>query len=146
MGKKAAPKPNIGRVEISFIELFQRSILLNSNMFVKLNLLNLSIDWMGKSDIIKSINPEAKGIYFPNKNKLRINIKIEEIIKKLFIPKIMGIDISTPLNAFLDVVKIIVKVVIDKRRIDKSFLYLLLLFIKIKLNEKGHITESQVPA
>ena len=128
------------------MESFQRFTLLNSRIFEKLILLNLSINWIGKSDKKNSRNPEAKGMYFPNKNKARKNMKIEDMINKLLIPKIMGIEISTPLNAFLDVVRIIVKVVIDKRIIEKSFLNSLLLFKKIKLSEKGHITDNHVPA
>ena len=73
-------------------------------------------------------------------------MKIEEMIKKLFIPNIMGIEISTPLSAFLDVVRIMVMVVINKRKILINFLFLLFLFKRIKLNVKGHITDNHVPA
>ena len=44
------------------------------------------------------------------------------MINILLIPNIIGIDIKTPLKAFLEVVKITVKVVMAKRTIDINFL------------------------
>ena len=128
MGKKEAPKPNIGRVAINFKELFQRLILLYSKIFIKFALLNLFINWIGTRENIKSVMPSNKGKYNPKSNKLR-NRKIkEDIIKMLLIPNIMGMEINTPINAFLDVVKIMVWLVIIKNKIDISFLYLFFLF------------------
>ena len=108
MGKKAAPNPNIGRVDNKFIELFQRFILLSSKIFVKLGLLNLSINCIGKKDNIKSVKPANIDKYFPKKNKIRRKIIMEDIINILLTPNITGIEISIPLSAFLDVVKTIV--------------------------------------
>ena len=108
MGKKAAPRPNIGRVDNKFIELFQRLILLNSEKFVKLNLPNLSINCIGKKDNILSVKPANIEKYFPKKNKIRRKIIMEDIINILLKPNITGIEISIPLSAFLDVVRTIV--------------------------------------
>ena len=68
------------------------------------------------------------------------------MINILLRPNIIGMDINTPLKAFLEVVKITVRVVMAKRKIDIILLDLFFLFKYIKPSEKGHITDNQVPA
>ena len=65
---------------------------------------------------------------------------------KLLTPIIIGIDKNIPKIAFLDVVKIIAKVKIDKNISDKDFLRIFFLFIKINPKLNDHITDNQVPA
>ena len=83
---------------------------------------------MGKRDNRKSNKRDAIDIYSAKKYKNKRKINKESIINILLIPNIIGIDINIPLKAFLEVVKIIVRVVIAKSKIDINFLELFFLF------------------
>ena len=77
---------------------------------------------------MKSNRPADKEKYCPKKNKNMRKIIKEEMIIRLLIPNIIGIEINTPVNAFLEVVKIIVRVVIAKSKIEIICLKFFVLF------------------
>ena len=77
---------------------------------------------MGKRDNRKSNNCDAIDIYWAKKYKVKKEINKKRIINILLIPNIIGIDIKTPLKAFLEVVKIIDREVMAESKIDINFL------------------------
>ena len=78
-------------------------------------------------------------------NVIKKLIIIRKIAKELLTPVIIGIDKKIPKIAFLDVVRIIAKVKINKKISDKDFLKIFFLFIKIKPKLNGHITDNRTP-
>ena len=78
--------------------------------------------WIGKRDNRKSNKTDAIDIYWAKKYKVKRKINKKSIINILLIPNIIGIDTKIPLKAFLEVVKIIVRVVMAKSKIDILFL------------------------
>ena len=77
---------------------------------------------MGKRDTRKSNKLDAIDIYWAKKYKVKGIKNKKSMSNILLIPNIIGIDINTPLKAFLEVVKIIVRVVMAKNKIHINFL------------------------